>query len=130
MSSQIWQNDHVIAKALGAEIAAVRFYLSQDPMKPVPKSLDLLISGRVIGAQIGSVNVSLLKDGNISLRLIDTIGGVIDGRIDDLQPLDLNQSPVDVIKDPNWNTPAYVTFVVTGLANITVPIVAGLAVNS
>ena len=79
---QVWESQDGW-KALG-----LRYFVHQDfdQQPDILKAFDLIISARVLGAQIGEVTVAPLANTNpIVMPLIGGIGGSIKGQLDDWQ---------------------------------------------
>ncbi len=111
---QIWTERKVLARALGFELASLSFFLEDDTAGRVPDSLSLQVVVRVAGVQVGAVTVHPLKNEAIHVPLIDSIGGTLDGRIDDFRALDANG------KNTGWASAVALGFRITALGNLVV----------
>lgn len=120
MELEIW-HDQPSARALGVEISSIGFWLTSDTSKPLPDSFSLLINARVLGAQIGTVTIDPMKNGDFTMPLLASVGGTVQGRIDDWTPFDKAGKAVDLTADPHWATADTVAFTVTGIADVTIP---------
>jgi hypothetical protein len=118
MILQVWHDEPAI-KALGVEVASVGFWLTSDTTKPLPDSFALTINARVLGLQVGDVTVEPLQNGAVSMPLLESLGGTVQGKIDDWRALDGTGNVVDIKKDPNWRTATSVGFSITAVADVT-----------
>lgn len=79
---QVWESQD------GWKVLGLRYYVHQDFDKQpdIGTSFDLVISARVLGAQIGQCIVNPLQDTNpLTMQLIEGIGGTFKGQLDDWQ---------------------------------------------
>jgi hypothetical protein len=116
MILQVWHDDSAV-RAHGLEVSSIGFWLTSDASKALPSSFSLLINARVLGAQVGSVTIDPMKNGNFTMPLLQKIGGTVEGRIDDWNAYDKAGNPV---KDSAWKDAESVGFIVTGIADVTI----------
>ena len=79
---QVWESQD------GWKVLGLRYYVHQDFDKQpdISGAFDLVISARVLGAQIGQCIVNPLKNTNpLTMPLANGIGGSIKGQLDDWQ---------------------------------------------
>jgi hypothetical protein len=119
MDLQIW-HDQPSVKVLGVHVVSIGFWLTSDSTKPLPSSFSLLVDARVFGVQIGTTTIAPVQNGPFSMPLLASVGGTVDGRIDDWGGFDKGGAPVDGTADPSWSTVDSVGFVITGVADVTV----------
>jgi hypothetical protein len=119
MELQIW-SDQLAARALGIEVSSIGFWLTSDTTKELPSSFSLVINARVLGVQVGSVTIDPLKNGPFTMPLVEAAGGTVEGKIDDWGAFDKAGNPV-ASSDTNWKTADSVAFLITGIADVTIP---------
>jgi hypothetical protein len=119
MELQIW-SDQPAARALGIEVSSIGFWLTSDTTQALPNSFSLLINARVLGLQVGSVTINPLKNGAFTMPLVEAAGGTVEGRIDDFGAFDKAGNPV-ASTDAQWKTADSVAFLITGIADVTIP---------
>jgi hypothetical protein len=116
---QIWHDEPAV-KVSGLAVSSLGFWLTSDNTKPLPSSFTLLINARVFGVQVGTVSIDPMKNGTFSMPLLASIGGTVQGRIDDWNAYDKNGQPINETADPKWATADSVRFTVTGIADVTI----------
>lgn len=119
MEVQIWRDDRAV-NVHGLAVSSLGFWLSSDSTKVLPQSFSLLIDARIFGVQVGSVTIDPMKNGTFTMPLLAKVGGVLQGRIDGWSAYDRTGSVVDAQKDPNWSTAESVSFLITGIADVTI----------
>jgi hypothetical protein len=119
MKLQIWHDDSAV-KAHGLDVSSLGFWLTADTTKDLPHSFSLQITARVFGAQVGTVTIDPMKNETFSMPLLSSVGGTVDGRIDDWTAFDKGGKAVDDASDPHWKTATTVGFTVTGIADVTI----------
>ena len=120
---EVWTDRKVLAKGpLGLELSSVSFFLFDELNEALPNSLRLQVVARIFGVQIGSTTINPLKNGAFSMPLLSQIGGDLNGRIDDLRPLDANGSSVA------WSSAVGIGFTITALGDLVVPLATVLSI--
>lgn len=119
MELQVW-HDNPSVKAGGLSVSSIGFWLTSDTTRPLPESFSLLINARVFGVQVGSVTINPMKNGTFTMPLLSSIGGTVEGRVDDWTAYDKNGHPV-AGSDTAWRTADSVGFTITGIADVTIP---------
>lgn len=114
-------------RVLGLNASSVDFWLTSDSAKDLPHSFTLLVNARVFGVQVGSVSIDPMRNGAVTMPLLAAIGGSVDGRIDDWGAFDKSGKPVAATADPHWKTADAVGFLITGVADVTIPASAVIA---
>lgn len=78
---QVWEGHD------GWKVLGLRYYVHQDfdQQPDITNAFDLVISARVLGAQIGQAKVNPLKNTDLSLQLVGGVAGSIKGQLDDWQ---------------------------------------------
>jgi hypothetical protein len=118
MELQVW-HDQPAVRVHGFEISSIGFWLASDTTKDLPSSFSLLINARVLGVQVGSVTINPMKNGTFSMPLLASIGGTVEGRIDDFGAFDRAGKPLGAGADPHWKTADAIGFMITGVADAT-----------
>lgn len=123
MEIQVWHDDPAV-KVSGLAVSSLGFWLTSDSAKPLPQSFSLLINARVFGVQVGTVTINPMKNGTFTMPLLASVGGNVEGRVDDWNAYDKNGNQVNQANDPNWRTADSVRFMITGIADVTIPATA------
>ncbi len=78
---QVWESQD------GWKVLGLRYYVHQDfaQQPDISNAFDLIVSARVLGAQIGEATINPLKNGPVKLQLVGGVGGNIQGQVDDWQ---------------------------------------------
>jgi|ERR1700722_19960323 hypothetical protein len=116
---QIWHDEPAV-RVHGLDVSSLGFWLASDSTKDLPQSFSLLINARVFGVQVGSVTINPMKNETFTMPLLSSIGGTVDGRIDNWTAYGKGGQPIDNAADPHWKTATAVGFMITGLADVTI----------
>jgi hypothetical protein len=111
---QILTERKVLSRALGFELASLSFFLNDDVAGHLPGSMSLQIVARVAGVQVGETTSNPLQNGDLHMKLLEPIGGTLDGRIVNHRALDASGA------NTGWNTAVAVGFQITAVGNVTI----------
>ncbi len=97
-----------------------------DFSKPVIDAFSFVVTLRALGVYLGSTTVDPIKNGPVTIDIVQPIGGTVQGRIDNWSAVNSQGEPAT---DPAWNDASVVSFLVTGTTNAALPIgaILGLA---
>ena len=124
---EVWNEVHTLFRLASIKVADARLFVAQDDTKPLPDAFQMLVSLRILGAQIDNDNKSNnfpVKDGNVNIPItVSTFKGNVAGTITNWHGTDNNGSN----SAPPWSAAEKVAYTLTATGKVSIPVSAILA---
>jgi hypothetical protein len=119
---EVWNEVHTLFRIAGIKVVEARLFVAQDDGKPLASAYQMLVSLRVLGAQIDNDNKTNnfpVKEGDVTVPItVGNFKGTVAGKIKDFHGTD---------KDGNKSVPPgdaseKVAFTLEAIGKVTIPV--------
>jgi len=125
---EVWNEFSTLFRLGASKVVEARLFVAQDDTKPLPSAFQMLVSLRVLGAEIDNdtaTNNFPVKDGAVKIPIVvSTFSGNVDGMISNWHGTTANGS---ASTDPQWKDVERVSFTLAATGRITIPVTDILA---
>jgi hypothetical protein len=119
---EVWNEVRTLFRIAGVKVVEARLFVAQDDTQPLPAAFQMLVSLRVLGAQIdndATTNNFPVSDGNVSVPIaVSAFKANVAGAITGWHGTD----PDGSASTKPWDGAEKVAYTLTGLGKVTIPV--------
>lgn len=121
--AEVWNEVRTLFKLGAVKVVEARLFVAQDDTKPLPNAFRMLVSLRILGAQIdndGTTNNFAVANGDVTIPVsVSTFQGNVSGAVGSWHGTDGNGS---ASTDESWARAEKVGFSLTAISRVTIPV--------